>query len=123
MSYPNILERSPILIHENLIYLVQGIKTLHDMPEHRVLPIEVFNAIRKRNKKLASTAAGRLAFYVGRNGHRNGTFLGVLQAGHNLRSKIAWRVAFPGLGSNEGPNGFSTCTRCSRVASLSKKVF
>ena len=123
MSYSNILKRSPVLIHKNLIYLVQGIQTLHDMPEHCVLPIEVFDAIRKRNEKLASTATGGLAFYAGCNGHGNCTFSGVLQARNNLRGKIAWHVLSPRLGSNEGPDGFSSCTCCSRVASLSKKIF
>lgn len=123
MSYSNILERSPVLIHKNLIYLVEGIQTLHDMPEHRVLPIEVFDAIRKRNEKLASTATGGLAFYAGCNGHGNGTFFRVLQARNNLRSKIAWHVLFPRLRSNEGPDGLSTRTCCSWVTSLSKKVF
>ena len=123
MSYPNILERSPVLVHKNLVYLVQGINTLDDMPEHRVLPIEVFDAIRKRYEKLTSAATGMLAFYGGCNGHRNGTFLRMLQARNHLWNEIARYVPSPNLGSNEGPDGSSTGTCCGWVTSLGEKVF
>jgi hypothetical protein len=44
MSYANVFKRSSILVHKNLIYLVQGIKALDNMSKYSVFPIEVFNA-------------------------------------------------------------------------------
>src|SRR5216683_7853318 len=97
MSYPNILERSPVLVHEYLIYLVQGVQTLHHMTKHRMLPVEVFDVVRKCNEELTSAATGGLAFYGGCNGHRNGTFRRVLQAWYDFRNEITWHVPSPRL--------------------------
>jgi hypothetical protein len=77
MSYPDILERSSVLVDKYLIYLVQDIKTLYNMPKHRVLPVEVFDAIRKCDKKLTCTTTGRLIFYGGCDSHGDSTFFRV----------------------------------------------
>jgi hypothetical protein len=92
MSYPNILERSSLLVHKYFIYLVQGIQPLHHMPKHRMFPIEVLDTVRKRDKELTSAATERLTFYGRRDGHGNGTLLRVLQTGYDLWNEITWRL-------------------------------
>jgi hypothetical protein len=103
MSYPHILEWSPILIRENVIQLVKRFQSFHNMTKNCMFPIEIVYVVRKCDEELAATAAF-LAVQRRCYSHGHRAFTCVLQLWHDFWGKI------PGgcgillfLRGNEGP--------------------
>ena len=55
MSYSNIFERPPIMIHKDFIQLIQRIQSFNDVPKHCMLAIQVIDIFGKCDEDLAST--------------------------------------------------------------------
>ena len=122
MPYPYILQWSSLLVRKDVVQLVQGILSLHYVPKHRMLSVEVVDILTKRDEKLAPTSTLRPILQCGSDCHGDGAFRFVLETGNELWREVPWGL-FAFLRGYEGPNRLASGTRRSGVANLSQEVF
>lgn len=122
MSDTNVLQRPSLLIDKCGVHLVQDIHPLDNMPEDRMLPIEVLDGpVGERDKKLRATSSSGSRG----NSHGNGALVRVLELGNNLGWEIA-RDLGGGRGvlggGDVGEDGLPTCAGGGGVSNLGDEV-
>ena len=126
MPYPHVLQRPSILVHKDIIELLERVEPLDDVPEHRMLPVEVFHVVRKCDEELAPAAALVLLADRRRNRHRDCAPRAVLEAryefGREIARGLAIAVAAAVLRAYQRPDGLSAGACSCRVTDLSQKV-
>lgn len=107
MSNSDILERSPIMIRENVIQLVQRVESLDYMSKHRMLPIQIVYIIRQGDEELTSTTSTVLVIYSRGHSHGDGSFVFVFETRDEFGCEVSLaRLVL--LGGCERPDGFSS---------------
>lgn len=90
MPYAHILEWPTFLVHENIVQFVQGVQSLHHVPKHRVLPVEVVDVVAQCDEELAATAALGPVLQTGGNCHRHGPLFFVFEPRYEFGCEVAW---------------------------------